>query len=51
MQSALWEETMLTINHILTAGILVAMMAFSPVTISLMQETGPMVATISQTGR
>ena len=51
MQSELWEETMLTINHILTAGILVAMMAFSPVTISLMQETGPMVASISQNGR
>lgn len=39
---------MLNINHILAAGILVAMMAFSPVTISLMQETGPLVASISQ---
>ena len=45
------EGKMLKINHIMTAGILVAMMAFSPVTISLMQESGPMVASISQNGR
>jgi hypothetical protein len=40
---------MLTVNHIITAGILVFMIAFSPVSISLMHEDGPRIAPISYT--
>ena len=41
---------MLTVNHMITASIIVFMMAFSPMTISLSQVSGPSIATISQTG-
>jgi hypothetical protein len=41
---------MLTVNHMITASILVFMMAFSPMTISLSQVTAPSVAKISQSG-
>ena len=48
-QHTLWEEAMPTVNHIITAGILVFLMAFSPMSISLLQDSGPRVATISYT--
>lgn len=38
---------MLTVNHIITASILVFLMAFSPMTISLMNDNGPRIAPIS----
>ena len=41
---------MLTVNHMITASIIVFMVAFSPMTISMSQVTAPSVATISQTG-
>lgn len=41
---------MLTVNHMITASILVFMVAFSPMTVSLMQVSAPSVATISNTG-
>ena len=40
---------MLTVNHIITAGVLICMMAFSPMTISLMNDDTPRVATIADT--
>lgn len=40
---------MLTVNHIITASILAFLMAFSPMSISLLQDSGPRVATISYT--
>ena len=41
---------MLTVNHMITASIIVFMVAFSPMTVSLLQVSGPSVATISHTG-
>ncbi len=38
---------MLTVNHIITASILVFMVAFSPMTISMLQDSAPRVAPIS----
>ncbi len=40
---------MLTVNHMITASIIVFMMAFSPMTISLSQGSAPSVASISRT--
>jgi hypothetical protein len=40
---------MLTVNHIITASILVFMVALSPMTIALTHETGPLVASVSNT--
>ena len=37
---------MLTVNHIIAVGILICMVAFSPMTISLMFDNAPRVATI-----
>ena len=38
---------MLTVNHIITASVLVCMMAFSPMTISMFNDDAPRVATIA----
>jgi len=38
---------MLTVNHIITAGVLVCMMAFSPMTISFLNHDAPRIATIA----
>ncbi len=40
---------MLTVNHIVTAGVLVCLMAFSPMTISMMTDDAPRVASIADT--
>jgi len=40
---------MFTVNYAITACILVFMVALSPMSISLLQETGPRVASISDT--
>jgi len=42
---------MLTFNNLITAGILVSMMAFSPMTISILQDSGPRVTPISDSAR
>ena len=42
-------KAMLTVNHIITASILVFMVALSPMTIALTHETGPLVASVSNT--
>mgnify|MGYP001828482224 CR=1 FL=1 len=38
---------MFTVSHFITASILVFLMAFSPMTISLTHERGPLVASVS----
>ncbi len=40
---------MLTVNHIITASVLVCMMAFSPMAISIVGNDAPRVATIADT--
>ena len=40
---------MFTVNHVITASILVFLVAFSPMSISLLQESGPRVASLSDT--
>ena len=40
---------MLTVNHIITAGVLICTMAFSPMTISMMHDNTPRVAAIADT--
>jgi len=40
---------MFTANHIITASILMFLVAFSPMTISLVHGSGPLVAPISYT--
>ena len=38
---------MLTINHFMTASILVFLIAFSPMSISIIHDTAPLVSTIA----
>lgn len=38
---------MLTVNHIIAASTLVFLIAFSPMTISLLHDSGPRVSTIA----
>ena len=38
---------MLTVNHIITASIMVFLIAFSPMSISLLQDNSPRVASIA----
>lgn len=38
---------MLSVNHIITASVLVCMIAFSPMTISMLNDDTPRVATIA----
>lgn len=40
---------MLTVNHIITASVLVCMMALSPMTINFLNDDAPRVATIADT--
>lgn len=40
---------MLTVNHLITAGILVFLMALSPMSISMVHDTAPLVAPIAAT--
>ncbi len=40
---------MLTVNHIITASILAFLIAFSPMSISMMQDTAPRISTIAFT--
>ena len=40
---------MLTINHFITASILVFLIAFSPMSISMFQDRAPLVSTITVT--
>jgi len=39
---------LLTVDQIITASVLVCMMAFSPMTISLLNDGSPRVATIAE---
>ena len=38
---------MLTVNHIITASIMVFLIAFSPMSISLLQDNSPRIAPIA----